>query len=64
MDTSLSDDSCLEHLLHCEQLVSLLLLNLPHLSEASTADNIFELKITLANLYRIYLLDSEPIIKK
>ena len=50
VNTPLRDDSGLEHFLHGECLVSLLLLNLPDLPETSSADDVHECEVVFAHL--------------
>lgn len=51
----LGNDPSLEHLLHGEQLMCLLLLDFPDLAEATTADNIEEGEVVLADLLDVLL---------
>jgi hypothetical protein len=50
-DTSLGEDACLGHLLHCKQLLVLLALDLPDFPEATLTNRIVILEIRLS--YRL-----------
>ena len=51
MNTSLGDDSCLEHFLQGVEGVSFLVFNSPDFPEASSADDVFKLEISFAYFY-------------
>jgi hypothetical protein len=47
--TPFGDDSCLEHFLHGVELLGLLLLDLPDLAKAASANHVFKSKVRFAD---------------